>query len=214
MAPEEAASFASFPTSCYSDDPRSTRTNGDGFSSPNSSLLDRREQGSNETNSFGSSNSRSRGSVLKMAILYTLVLVCTSPFGWIAGQMSELDRSLPFVLLLVALVAGDRDTFVATEMAARRAAGMRSDRRQGHGQDRPALVAVGRGDLAALRPWPQARHRARQPGGADRLGLPGAVVCIDLESWRRGVFPETRRAPGATGIRAGDKSRLRDRRRI
>jgi hypothetical protein len=34
-----------------------------------------------------------------MAILYTVVLMITSPFGWIAGRISEIDRRLPFVLL-------------------------------------------------------------------------------------------------------------------
>jgi hypothetical protein len=34
-----------------------------------------------------------------MAILYTAVLMVTSPFGWIAGQISEVNRRLPFVLL-------------------------------------------------------------------------------------------------------------------
>ena len=33
-----------------------------------------------------------------MAILYVLVILCTSPFGWIAGQLSEANRKLPFVL--------------------------------------------------------------------------------------------------------------------
>jgi MFS family permease len=36
-----------------------------------------------------------------MAILYTVVLVLTSPFGWIAGRISEVNRRLPFVLLAV-----------------------------------------------------------------------------------------------------------------
>ena len=36
-----------------------------------------------------------------MAVLYTVVLMITSPFGWIAGQISELNRRLPFVLLVV-----------------------------------------------------------------------------------------------------------------
>jgi MFS family permease len=33
-----------------------------------------------------------------MAILSVVVIVCMSPFGWIAGQLSEANRSLPFVL--------------------------------------------------------------------------------------------------------------------
>ena len=33
-----------------------------------------------------------------MALLSVLVLVYTTPFGWIAGQLSEINRSLPFLL--------------------------------------------------------------------------------------------------------------------
>ena len=33
-----------------------------------------------------------------MSILYVLVIVLTSPFGWIAGQLSEVNRGLPFAL--------------------------------------------------------------------------------------------------------------------
>ena len=32
------------------------------------------------------------------SILYVGVILVTSPFGWIAGTLSELDKSLPFVL--------------------------------------------------------------------------------------------------------------------
>jgi MFS family permease len=41
-----------------------------------------------------------------MAILYTVVLMVTSPFGWIAGRISEVDRRLPFVLLAVLVGIG------------------------------------------------------------------------------------------------------------
>jgi hypothetical protein len=41
-----------------------------------------------------------------MAILYACVIICTSPFGWIAGQLSEVNRSLPFVLNLGLLSLG------------------------------------------------------------------------------------------------------------
>ncbi len=33
-----------------------------------------------------------------MAIIYVIMILFTSPFGWIAGQMSQTDRILPFVL--------------------------------------------------------------------------------------------------------------------
>jgi len=32
------------------------------------------------------------------AILYVIVILLTSPFGWIAGQLSEINRTLPFIL--------------------------------------------------------------------------------------------------------------------
>jgi len=41
-----------------------------------------------------------------MAILYTVVLMVTSPFGWIAGRISEVNRRLPFVLLGVLVGIG------------------------------------------------------------------------------------------------------------
>lgn len=51
-----------------------------------------------------------------MAVLYLVVLLATSPFGWIGGQMSEINRSLPFILnisiyvlgAILALIAGRR----------------------------------------------------------------------------------------------------------
>jgi MFS family permease len=41
-----------------------------------------------------------------MAILYTVVLMLTSPFGWIAGRISEVNRRLPFVLLTALVGVG------------------------------------------------------------------------------------------------------------
>lgn len=41
-----------------------------------------------------------------MAILYACVIVCTSPFGWLAGQLSEINRGLPFALNLALLSGG------------------------------------------------------------------------------------------------------------
>ena len=40
------------------------------------------------------SNERARVS----AMVYVALIVLISPFGWIAGQLSALDRSLPFAL--------------------------------------------------------------------------------------------------------------------
>jgi len=52
-----------------------------------------------------------------MAILYTVVLVFTSPFGWIAGRISEIERSLPFVMLLAMLVVGVGLTYLGSRVA-------------------------------------------------------------------------------------------------
>jgi MFS family permease len=41
-----------------------------------------------------------------MAIVYVIVIVFTSPFGWIAGQMSQVNRTLPFVLSIVLYAIG------------------------------------------------------------------------------------------------------------
>jgi MFS family permease len=41
-----------------------------------------------------------------MAIVYVIVIVFTSPFGWIAGQMSQVNRTLPFVLSIALYAIG------------------------------------------------------------------------------------------------------------
>ncbi len=48
-----------------------------------------------------------------MALLYVGVLIFTSPFGWIAGQLSEINRSLPFTLTMVLLVLGGLLTWLS-----------------------------------------------------------------------------------------------------
>lgn len=40
------------------------------------------------------------------AMVYVLLLLFTSPFGWIAGQLSAVDRSFPFVLTMFLFVIG------------------------------------------------------------------------------------------------------------
>ena len=52
-----------------------------------------------------------------MAVLYAMVLVGTSPFGWIAGQISEIDRSLPFVLNIALFIVGGLLTYLAGPLA-------------------------------------------------------------------------------------------------
>jgi len=41
-----------------------------------------------------------------MGLLSVLVIIVTSPFGWIAGQLSGVNRSLPFILNIVLFGAG------------------------------------------------------------------------------------------------------------
>jgi len=40
------------------------------------------------------------------SILYVVIIMITSPFGWIAGTLSELDKSLPFVLNIALFTLG------------------------------------------------------------------------------------------------------------
>ncbi len=40
------------------------------------------------------------------AMVYVALIVLTSPFGWIAGRLSAIDRSLPFVLNMGLFVIG------------------------------------------------------------------------------------------------------------
>lgn len=48
-----------------------------------------------------------------MAILYVIAILGTSPFGWIAGQLSEINRSLPFVLNALLFSLGALLTYLA-----------------------------------------------------------------------------------------------------
>jgi hypothetical protein len=48
-----------------------------------------------------------------MAILYVIVIICTTPFGWIAGQLSEINRVLPFILNIGLFSAGAVLVYVA-----------------------------------------------------------------------------------------------------
>ncbi|MBM3494172.1 MAG: MFS transporter [Armatimonadetes bacterium] len=41
-----------------------------------------------------------------VSIAHVAVIACTTPFGWIAGLLSEADRALPFLLNAALLVAG------------------------------------------------------------------------------------------------------------
>jgi hypothetical protein len=41
-----------------------------------------------------------------MAILNAAVLILTSPFGWFAGRLSEVNRRYPFVLTILLSILG------------------------------------------------------------------------------------------------------------
>jgi len=51
-----------------------------------------------------------------LAILYVIVIIFTSPFGWIAGQLSTQDRTFPFILNLVVLGVGAFLVFLAARV--------------------------------------------------------------------------------------------------
>ncbi len=51
-----------------------------------------------------------------MAIVYVIMILFTSPFGWIAGQMSEVNRNLPFILNIVLYSLGGVLTFAAARL--------------------------------------------------------------------------------------------------
>jgi DHA1 family tetracycline resistance protein-like MFS transporter len=59
-------------------------------------------------------DSRERARI--MAMLYVIVIVFTSPFGWIAGRMSEVNRSLPFTLTIVLFAVGGLLTVGASRL--------------------------------------------------------------------------------------------------
>jgi MFS family permease len=49
-----------------------------------------------------------------MAILYLVMLIFSSPFGWIAGEASQINRNLPFVINMVLFSLGALLAFVAS----------------------------------------------------------------------------------------------------
>lgn len=56
-----------------------------------------------------------------MAFLYLVVLLGATPFGWIGGQMSEVNRSLPFLLNICLYIAGAALVVIAGRRRAVRA---------------------------------------------------------------------------------------------
>ena len=61
-----------------------------------------------------------------MAILSAIVMVFTSPFGWIAGRLSEIDRTLPFILTTVLFIIGGVLIYLTSRMAKGDVAGERA----------------------------------------------------------------------------------------
>ena len=60
------------------------------------------------------------------AILAMVVILLTSPFGWIAGQLSEMNRVLPFILNICLFCVGIVLVSLAWQLRAR--------------EDRPELI--------------------------------------------------------------------------
>ncbi len=58
-----------------------------------------------------------------MALVYVMVILFTSPFGWIAGALSQVDRLWPFVLNLVLFVAAAGLAWVLSRRAQGETAG-------------------------------------------------------------------------------------------
>ncbi len=50
------------------------------------------------------------------AILYVVVIVCTAPFGWIAGNLSSLNKIYPFVLSLSLFAVGGLLVYLSARM--------------------------------------------------------------------------------------------------
>jgi MFS family permease len=51
-----------------------------------------------------------------MAVMYVVVILFTSPFGWIAGNLSQFDRVLPFALNIGLFILGAILTYFASKM--------------------------------------------------------------------------------------------------
>jgi MFS family permease len=54
------------------------------------------------------------------SLLYVGIILGTSPFGWIAGQLSTIDRALPFVLNMLLFVVGGVLAMLAGKLAEKR----------------------------------------------------------------------------------------------
>jgi uncharacterized membrane protein YeaQ/YmgE (transglycosylase-associated protein family) len=52
-----------------------------------------------------------------ISLLYVIVIAFTSPFGWIAGNLSKLDRRLPFMMNIILLLGGIILTYLASTIS-------------------------------------------------------------------------------------------------
>jgi hypothetical protein len=57
-----------------------------------------------------------------LSIMYVGIILLTSPFGWIAGTLSSINKDLPFVLNIVLFAAGAVLAYVAGQASQRRLA--------------------------------------------------------------------------------------------
>jgi MFS family permease len=56
------------------------------------------------------------------SIVFVGIILLTSPFGWIAGRLSEIDKNLPFVLTIVLYTVGALLAYLAGQAAQKRLA--------------------------------------------------------------------------------------------
>jgi MFS family permease len=56
------------------------------------------------------------------SILYVGIILITSPFGWIAGTLSEINKNLPFFMNILLFTAGGVLAYIAGQAAKKRAA--------------------------------------------------------------------------------------------
>lgn len=56
-----------------------------------------------------------------MAILYVIIIAITSPFGWIAGLLSEINRILPFLMNTALFTLGAILTYISTAVTSSKA---------------------------------------------------------------------------------------------
>ena len=53
-----------------------------------------------------------------MAIIGVVIILFTSPFGWITGSLSEINKVLPFILRIILFAIGGLLTYLASKTPA------------------------------------------------------------------------------------------------